>query len=72
MHNNSNNNAATADNDHNELDIIANKSTQDTHAIDTGYSSDPGLYKEAMLCSDAAQWAKVFAEEMATHERNGM
>jgi len=64
--------AATADNDdHDELDIIGDDGTQDACTIDTGYASDPRLYKEAMSRSDAAEWAQAFAEEMAVHERNG-
>ena len=71
-HDDSDDDAATADDDeHDELNIIGNDGTQDAHAIDTGYASDPRLYKEAMSRSDAAEWAQAFAEEMATHERNG-
>jgi len=71
-HDDSDNDAATADdNDHNELDVISDDGTQDAHAIDTGYASDPRLYKVAMSRSDAAEWAQAFAEEMAAHERNG-
>ena len=71
-HNDLDDDAATADDDdHDELDIIGDNGTQDAHAIDTGYASDPRSYREAMSRSDAAEWAQAFAEEMATHERNG-
>ena len=71
-HDDSDDDAATADDDdHDDLDIIGDDSTQDAHAIDTGYTSDPRSYKEAMSRSDAAEWAQAFAEEMAAHERNG-
>ena len=71
-HDDSDDNTATADdNDHNELDVIGDDGTQDAHVIDTGYASDPQSYKEGMLHSDAAQWAKAFTEEMAVHKRNG-
>jgi len=64
--------ATTANDDvHDELDIIGDNGTQDAHVIDTGYASDLHLYKEAMSRSDAADWAQAFAEEMATHKRNG-
>jgi len=61
----------TADDDHDELDLISDDNTRDAHAINTGYASDPCSYKEAMSCSDAAEWAQAFAEEMAAPERKG-
>jgi len=72
VHDDSDDDADTTEDEHDELDIIGDNGTQDAHAIDTGYASDPRSYKEAMLRSDAAEWAQAFAEEMAAHECNGM
>jgi len=45
-HDDSDDDVATADDDdHDELDIIGDDGTQDAHAIDTGYASDPRSYK---------------------------
>jgi len=53
------------------MQVAINKDLEDAHVVGVDLFADPCSYREAMACSNAAQWAEAFAEEMAVHKHNG-